>query len=84
MLARRRPDGVGFGAIPAALDGGSLVGRGYVRGRSRPRPWTDEPAAGGGYDRQMTSMVTRLRLPTWVQDVLLAVFVAAFQLRGPA
>jgi signal transduction histidine kinase len=30
----------------------------------------------------MTSMVTRLRLPTRVQDVLLAIFVAAFQLRG--
>jgi hypothetical protein len=30
----------------------------------------------------MTPMVTRLRLPTPVQDVLLAVFVAAFQLRG--
>jgi signal transduction histidine kinase len=30
----------------------------------------------------MTSMATRLRLPTWVQDVLLAIFVAAFQLRG--
>jgi signal transduction histidine kinase len=30
----------------------------------------------------MTSMATRLRLPTWVQDVLLAVFVALFQLRG--
>jgi signal transduction histidine kinase len=38
--------------------------------------------ATGGYHRQKTSMAIRLRLPTWVQDVLLAVFVAAFQLRG--
>ena len=39
-------------------------------------------AGTGGYHRGMTPSVTRLRLPVPVQDMLLALFVAAFQLRG--
>jgi signal transduction histidine kinase len=54
----------------------------YARGRSRLRPWADPVAAGGGYDGRMGPIATRLRLPVQVQDALLAVFVALFQLLG--
>jgi signal transduction histidine kinase len=54
----------------------------YARGRSRLRPWADPVAAGGGYDDPMGPIATRLRLPVQVQDAVLAVSVALFQLLG--
>jgi signal transduction histidine kinase len=54
----------------------------YARGRSRLRPVADPLAAGGGYDGRMAPIATRLRLPVQVQDALLAVSVALFQLLG--
>jgi signal transduction histidine kinase len=42
----------------------------------------DPVAAGGGYDGRMASIATRLRLPVQVQDIVLAVSVALFQLLG--
>ena len=54
----------------------------YARGRSRLRLWADPAAAGGGYDDPMGQIATRLRLPVQVQDAVLAVSVALFQLLG--
>jgi len=54
----------------------------YARGRSRLRLWADPAAAGGGYDDRMGPIATRLRLPVQVQDAVLAVSVALFQLLG--
>jgi signal transduction histidine kinase len=42
----------------------------------------DPVAAGRGYDGRMASIATRLRLPVQVQDIVLAVSVALFQLLG--
>src|SRR6266545_1641590 len=53
-----------------------------ARGRSRLRPMADPVAAGRGYDGRMASIATRLRLPVQVQDIVLAVSVALFQLLG--
>jgi signal transduction histidine kinase len=54
----------------------------YARGRSRLRLRADPAAAGGGYDDPMGPIATRLRLPVQVQDAVLAVSVALFQLLG--
>ena len=54
----------------------------YARGRSRLRLRADPAAVVGGYDALMGPIATRLRLPVQVQDVLLAVSVAVFQLLG--
>jgi signal transduction histidine kinase len=54
----------------------------YARGRSRLRLWADPAAAGGGYDDPMGPIATRLRLPVQVQDAVLAVSVALFQILG--
>ncbi len=42
----------------------------------------DPVAAGRGYDGRMASIATRLRLPVQVQDIVLAVAVALFQVLG--
>jgi signal transduction histidine kinase len=82
MLRRRRLRVVGsWTAVGPLADVGSARPR-YAQGRSRPLPWGDPTAGNGGYDDGMAPVTTRLRLPTQVQDVLLAAFVPLFQILG--
>jgi signal transduction histidine kinase len=54
----------------------------YTCGGSRLLLKGDETATTGGYDGRMAPIATRLRLPARVQDVVLALFVAWFQIEG--
>jgi signal transduction histidine kinase len=54
----------------------------YVTGRTRLRRRPDSAALTSRYARGMAGLHSRLRLPLWAQDVLLAGFIALVQVTG--
>jgi signal transduction histidine kinase len=70
------------GARSGTQPGTHPAGTGYVARRTRLRRGADSTGLTSGYAQGMAALTTRLRLPAWAQDVLLAGFVLLVQLSG--